>query len=193
MIDEKYHGDARRTVNFQDLPGKQWSMGYVSFQRLLRYTYDSKTPEYNAQNNKSNYQVIVIRPKGQKDTRYDPEKPDEISLVSKPKTITTQNGHYISGNAIKPEFILGMFRENQGFVRNPNCDIEKVAEMSPKIEAYETAKKERIQEEAKLRKEIEEAQISKKETSAMREFLGKIADKIKGLNLNNKDKEEGGR
>ena len=97
MVDSKYkNGDARRTVNFQDLPGKQWSMGYVSFVRLLNYTYGSLNPKSIPEDTpKANYTCIVVRPSRLKDTTYDETCPQEISMMSPHTTIKTNKGKYI--------------------------------------------------------------------------------------------------
>ena len=120
-------GDARRTVNFQDLPGKQWAFGYVSFLKLLSYSYQSRNAHTSNGNSKADYSCIVVRPSSMADTAYHADCPQEYSLVSPSTSIRTNDGHYLSGHLVKPEFILGIFKNNTEFVRNPKCNLEQIA------------------------------------------------------------------
>ena len=179
MVDEKYRtGDARRTVNFQDLPGVQYSMGRVSFLRLLNYEYKSLSHSIDSDKPLANYSVIVVRPSAMKDTSYDENNPQELSIVSPSTFVKTNDGNYLHGHLIKPEFILGIFKNNDGFVRNPKCDLEHIAALNGPIEE----RKKQLEEESlakKLLEETKEVPVSKKK---------KVFDVIKNLFSKDKDK-----
>ena len=131
MVSEKYkNGDARRTVNFQDLPGKQWAFGYISFLELMNYKYENINAKNNSETPMANYSCIVVRPKNMQNTAYDPECPQEYSIVSPFTHIITNNGNYIYGHLIKPEFILGIFKNNEQFILNPNCDLDRLSKLN---------------------------------------------------------------
>ena len=131
MINERYeNGDARRTVNFQDLPGKQRAFGYISFLGLMNYGYQSRNERSLSDNPQANYSCIVVRPKNMKNTAYDENCPEEFSMVTPKTSITTNNGKWLRGHLIKPEYVLGIFKNNEEFVRNPKCDLEKLAELN---------------------------------------------------------------
>ena len=176
MVGSEYkNGDARRTVNFQDLPGKQWSMGYVSFVRLLNYSYGTIDHTKQLDKPNANYTCIVLRPSSLKDTTYDETCPQEISLISPSTTIRTNEGKYISGHLIKPQFILGVFKNNKQFTRNGKCDIEAISKMNEQIqERKENQEQKRISE--RLIKETEEVPAQDKKN-----FMSKIKDAIKGI------------
>ena len=131
MVNEKYkNGDARRTVNFQDLPGKQWAFGYISFLGLMNYEYESINARNNSETPMANYSCIVVRPKNMQNTAYDPECPQEYSMVSPSTHIITNDKKYIYGHLIKPEFILGIFKNNEQFILNPKYDLDRLSQLN---------------------------------------------------------------
>lgn len=155
MVDSKYKtGDARRTVNFQDLPGKQWGFGYISFLDLMNYQYESRNKNNSSMESKSNYSVIVVRPSKMKKTSFDENCPDEYSIVTNSTTIMTNDGHYLSGHLVKPEFILGIIKNNEIFVKNPKCDLDKLSKLNEPINERNKA----IDNEKMTKKLTEETQ-----------------------------------
>lgn len=158
MVNERYkNGDARRTVNFQDLPGKQWAFGHISFLELMNYEYSSRN---NNQNNRTtaNFSCIVVRPTNMRNTAYDSECPQEYSIVTPYTSIRTNDGHYLSGHLVKPEFILGVLKNNEQFVLNPKCDLDNLSKLNECIgkRNEEIAKKKEEEERAKVEKLGEE-------------------------------------
>lgn len=135
MVDRRYEtGDARRTVDFQDLPGKHYAFSYIQFIDLLNYQYQSLHNKVENGVSKANYSVIVVRPSSMKETGYQEDCPENLSIVSPPTTVKTNSGYYLSGHLVKPEFILGLFKNNESFVRNPKCDLDKLSALNGLIE-----------------------------------------------------------
>lgn len=155
MVDERYkNGDARRTVNFQDLPGKQFAFGYISFLDLMNYTYRSTNGMHNNEVPMANYSCIVVRPKNMQNTAYDPECPQQYSIVSPYTHIRTNDGHYMSGHLIKPEFVLGIFKNNEEFILNPKCDLDKLSELNATLQ-------QRNEKMAEQKAKADEAMVAK--------------------------------
>lgn len=158
MVNERYkNGDARRTVNFQDLPGKQWAFGYISFLGLMNYEYFSRNTNQSNRTT-ANFSCIVVRPTNMRNTAYDSECPQEYSIVTPYTSIRTNDGHYLSGHLVKPEFILGVFKNNEQFVLNPKCDLDNLTKLNEYIGQRndEIAKKKEEEERAKVEKLGEE-------------------------------------
>ena len=154
MVREKYkNGDARRTVNFQYLPGKQSAFGYISFLDLMNYKYESSDAKNNSATPMANYSCIVVRPKNMQNTAYDPECPQEYSIVSPFTRIITNNGKYMCGHLIKPEFILGILKNNEQFILNPNCDLDKLSKLNETLKQRNDEME--AQEEAKAKEMVD--------------------------------------
>ena len=172
MVGREYvSGDARRTVNFQDLPGKQWSFGNVSFLKLLNYQYRSRNQTYKIEGPKANYSVIVVRPSSMKDTSFDPDCPQEYSIVTDSTTIETNEGRYLSGHLVKGSYVLGIIKNNEFFVRNPRCDLEAISALNGPIKLRnEEIERKRLSE--RLAEETKYVSARQKKT---------VFDRLKGL------------
>ena len=189
MVNSRYeNGDARRTVNFQDLPGKQWAFGNISFLKLLNYQYRSMNSRSGPEGPTASYNCIVVRPSSMKDTSYHEDCPQEYSIVTGPTSIVTNSGRYLSGHLIKPEFILGVFKNNQQFVRNPKCDLEKLSELNSLIE-----QRNREVEEQKKKEQESMTEKLTKETSGVtapekRGMFSRIASIFRGKERENSER-----
>ena len=181
MINERYeNGDARRTVNFQDLPGKQWAFGHITFLKLMNYEYDSKNERVSSDTQKANYSCIVVRPKNMKNTAYDENCPEEFSMVTPKTHITTNDGKFLSGHLIKPEYILGIFKNNEEFVRNPKCNLEKLADLNETIGIRNEEEKKRAEMTKKLSEETKDVKAPQKKSmfGRIRSLLTKSREEI---------------